>query len=40
METNKLEGNGTKYAEVYFTHSWEPLQQPHKIISSSGNNPW
>ena len=28
METNKLEGNGTKYAKVYFTGSWEPLQQP------------
>ena len=38
METNKLGGNSTKYAKVYFTHSWEPLQQPHKINSSSGNN--
>ena len=37
METNQLEGNSTKYARVYFTGSWEPLQQPHKINSSSAN---
>ena len=40
METNKLGGNSTKYAKVYFTYSREPLQQPHKINSSSGNNLW
>ena len=40
MGTNKLGGNSTKYAKVYFTHSWEPLQQPHQINSSSGNNFW
>ena len=40
METNKLRGNSTKYAKMYFTHSCEPLQQPHKINSSSGNNLW
>ena len=38
METHKLGGNSTKYAKVYFTHSWEPLQQLYKINSSSGNN--
>ena len=40
MKTNKLGGNSTKYAKVYFTHSQEPPQQPHKINSSSSNKLW
>ena len=40
METNKLGGNSTKYAKLYFTLLWELSQQPHNINSSSGNKLW
>ena len=36
MKTNKLEGNSTKYAEVYFTHSLEPFIVP-LVITFGGD---
>ena len=32
METNKLGGNSTKYAKVYFTHSCNHSNNPIKLV--------
>ena len=39
IKTNQLEGNSTKYAEVYFNGSWEPLLQLviHLLLSFGGD---